>query len=444
MIDTDSLKKIAQAACDAAISNGAEFADVSANYAKDLSIDLESNAIKSCDAKLGGGVSVRAIYKGGTGWSSSDKLNLEDAAEAGKNAARLAKLAEPDPDFISLPALAETYPCVEGLVDPAIAELDIKDIIKYSLDNIDSALSVCSDAIVGGGFSADYSTTALINSLGVSLIKIGSYIGGHIMVVIKRGDDVGSFYDFDAARVMADFDPEEIGAKAAQQALKFLGARKVETGRMSVILGPLASRSIFSGIVNNADAESIQRGRSFMAGKLGEKIASDVLTLTDNPLIPRGLSSRAFDSEGFPSKPLVVMENGVLKSYLYGSYTSGKAKVPNTGHGTRGGGATSSNIVPKLGEMTAEEIIKSTKEGIYINMGRISPNDTTGDVSNAIDFGFKIENGELTYPVSSAMVGGKFFDMLKNIDAISSDYREEPGMIMPTLRIQDVLVAGGK
>lgn len=444
MVDNETLKKIAKVACDAAVSNGAEFADVSVGSGRNLSVDLELNAIKSCDSKQGGGISIRAIYKGGTGWSSSDRISEADAAEAGKNAARLARLAEPDPDFKTLPAPAESYTEVPGLMDSGIVALDISAIIETALDNIDGALKVCSDAIVQGGFSANYWSGAFENSLGISLSSEGSSVGGHIMVIVKRGDDVGSFYDFDAARMLDDFDPRGIGASAAKQAMKFLGARKIETKRMPVVLGPLSSGSVFSGVVGNADAEEIQRGRSFMIGKLGQKIASDVLTLTDNPLIPRGLSSRGWDSEGVPSQPLVIMENGVLKTYLYNSYTAGKAGVKPTGTGSRGGGASTSNIIPKLGDKTAEEIIRDTGEGLYINMGGLNPNGTTGDVSSSVDFGYKIENGELAYPVMNAMVGGSFLDMLKNIDAISSDYREEPGVIMPTLRIQDVLVAGGK
>ena len=444
MIHKEMLTKIAEAACEAAIAAGAEFADVSAGSGKNLKVDLELSAIKSCDARQGGGVSVRAIYKGGTGWSSTDKETVEAAVEAGKNAAKLARLAEPDPEFITLPGRADGYPTVEGLCDPRIGEMGIKQLIECSLANIDGALAVCSDAIISGGFSAYYGSSALVNSLGVSVASDSSYTGGHIMAIVKRGDDVGSFYDYDIARVLDDFDPEGIGASAAREAMRFLGARKIETARMPVILGPLASSSIFEGVVGNADAEGIQRNRSFMIGKLGQKIGSDALTITDEPHIHRGMSSRQWDGEGVPTKPLVVMENGVLKSYLYGSYTAGKAGVPNTGHGTRGGGASSSNIIPKLGTMTSAEIIRSTREGLYINMGGLSPNGTTGDVSASVDFGFKIENGELAYPVMNAMVGGSFLDMLANIDEVSSDYREEPGEIMPTLRILDCLVAGGK
>ncbi len=444
IFDTQTLIQIASAACDSAIAQGAEFADVSGAYGKSLSVDLERNAIKSSDVSTAGGISVRAIYKGGTGWSTCDSLDIDSAARAGADAARLSKLAEPDPDFVSLPGPAESYPQVEGESDPAIADVDIKRVIGYALANIDAALVVCPDAIIEGGFSAQFSAGALVNSLGVRLARHDSYIGGHISAVVKRGDDVGSFHDFDAARVMEDFEPDRIGRSAVEQAMKFLGARKVRTGRMAVVLGPLASMSVFSGIAGNLDADDIQRGRSFMIGKLGQKIGSDAVTVIDDPLIGRGLGSRAYDSEGAPCAPLVLMENGVLKSYIYGSYTAAKAGVANTGHGTRGSGASTSNVVPKLGEITSGEIIAGTKEGIYINMGGINPNGITGDVSSSVDFGFKIENGELAYPVMSTMVGGGFLDMLANIDAVSSDYRSEPGMIMPTVRIEDVQVAGGK
>ena len=444
MIDKDNLLKIARAACDAAMADGAEFADVSASNGRNLEVALESNAIKSCDSRQGGGVSVRAIYKGGTGWSSADKLTIDSAAQAGKSAAKLARLAEPDPDFISLPAPAESYPSVEGLYDPRVSEIGVKQLIEWALANVDGALQVRSDAIIQGGSWAWSGANALVNSLGVSLASEGSAIGGSIMAIVKHGEDVGSFYDFDFGRVLDDFDPAEIGVKAVKEAVKFLGARKIETGRMPVVLGPLASSSIFEGVVGNADAEGIQRKRSFLMDKLGQKIGSDAVTITDDPLIPRGFRSRRWDNEGGAAKPLVVMEDGVLKSYLYGSYTAGKAGVASTGHGTRGGGASSSNLVPKLGSRTAAEIIGDTKEGLYINMGGLSPNGTTGDVSASVDFGFKIENGELAYPVMNAMVGGNFLDILKNVDEVSSDYREEPGMILPTVRVLDCLVAGGK
>ena len=151
------------------------------------------------------------------------------------------------------------------------------------------------------------------------------------MAVIRNGEDVGSFYDFDSARSLDDFDPEGIGRSAAVEAEKFLGARKLDTARLPVILGPLAGHSLFGTIAGNLDAESVLRGRSFMAGKVGQKIASDIVSITDDPWIPGGFSSRIVDGEGYPTKPLVLVENGIFQTYLYGSYSAGKAGVENTG-----------------------------------------------------------------------------------------------------------------
>jgi PmbA protein len=177
-------------------------------------------------------------------------------------------------------------------------------------------------------------------------------------------------------------------------------------------------------------------------GRKGQRIASELLTISDEPLIPRGLGSGRCDGEGFPHKPITIVENGVLLTYLHNSYTANKAKEPNTGHGTRGG-ISPTNVIPQLGRATAAEIIADTHQGIYLNSGGVSPNSVTGEISATVDFGFKIENGRLAYPVKSTLLGIHMLKLLQHIDAISSDYREEPGMIMPTIRAQGVQVAGG-
>jgi PmbA protein len=439
----EDLLTLAQNACDAAVQAEAEFVDVSAYRGKSMNVELEKNAIKSCDVRWNSGVSVRAFVRGGTGWSSTSGLEEQDVLAVARQAAELARAAEPDPDFVSLPGPAE-YEEVEGLYDPRIVELDVKDLIGWATMNIDAARSVDDGAIVSGGGGCGFGESALVNSLGVQALSRSTSVGMSIFAIVKRpGDDVGSFFEFDGGRMRDDFEPEGLGVKATEQAMKFLGARKIETGTLPVIFGPLASRSIFYSLCYNANAEDVQRKRSYLIGKKGEQIASDLLTLTDNALLPRGQGSSAYDGEGFPRQPLTVVENGVLQTYLHNSYTANKAKEPNTGHSTRGG-ISPTNVNPRLGQVTSAEIIADTKEGLYINMGGVSPNSVTGDFSETVDFGFKIENGELAYPVKNTMLGGHILEFLRNLDAISSDYREEPGSIMPTLRVQNVRVAGGK
>jgi len=342
----------AQAACDAAVAAGAEFADASAHRGTSLSVSLEDCAIKSSDASDGRGVSVRAFYRGGVGWYSCGGIGIEAAEDAGEAAAGLAREADPDPDFVSLPEPAE-YEHVEGLFDDAVAGLSIGQLIEHSLANIDAALSVEPDAIVAGGSGAGATEQALANSLGVVTAGRSSSVSCYTRVAIRRGDEVGMFYDFDYGRRLADFDPQGLGARAAQEAAKFLGARDIETKDLPVVFGPLASRGVLLPIAYSADAESVQRNRSFMVGKLGERVASEIVTLVDDPLIPGGMASRGHDGEGTARKPLTIVENGVLQTYLYDSYT------------------------------------------------------------------------------------------LNSVDAISSDCREEPGSVMPTVRVRKMRIAGG-
>jgi PmbA protein len=436
------LLSIAHMACEVAKGEGAEFVDVVASIWRNVSVELDKGAIKSSDARWGSYVSVRAFIKGGMGASSiSGSFEDDDVVLCARRAVEMARIAQPDPDFVSLPEPLP-YKEVEGLYDPRIEAMEVSQLIDFLGMNVDEAISVCPEVVVNGGSSASFGESALVNSLGVEVRNKWTSIGLSISSVVKKGEDVGSYYEFDSARVLSDFVPQGIGRKATEGALSFLGARKVETKPMAVILGPLATHDLFSSICSCASAEEIQRNRSFLIGKRGEVIASELITVVDDGTYPRGIFSSPCDGEGFPRRPLTVIENGVLKSWLHNSYTANKAKEENTGHSTRGGiSPTNVRILP--GKVPSEEIIGSTDEGIYILSGSVSPNPITGEISATIDFGFKVERGRIAYPVKNAMIGINAIELMKKIDAVSSDYREEPGLIMPTIRAQNVLVAGG-
>jgi len=438
----DDLLNLAHKACEAAVAAGAEFVDVSVGRGRHVSVELEKGAIKSCDARWNAGVSIRAFVRGGQGWASANGLDEAEALAAARAAAELARVAEPDPDFVGLP---EPAPCptVEGLDDPRIADLKVQDLIRWAIDNVDAARDVEPDVVVAGGVDTGWGEGVLVNSLGVAVASRATNVGLSIQAIVKRGDDVGSYFEFDSARRMEDFEPDGIGAKATREAIRFLGAQRIETGVLPVVFGPLASNGIFGALCWSANAEAVQRRRSYLIGKRGERIAAECLSLVDNALIPSGLGSSAFDGEGFPRKPLTVVQDGVLLSWLHNSYTANKAKEPNTGHSTRGGIAPT-NVNPKLGHTTAEQIIRDTPEGLYLPTGGVAPNPVSGDFSETVDFGFKIENGEIAYPVKNTMIAGNMLEFLRNLDAISSDARVEPGLIMPTLRVQNLRVAGAK
>ena len=436
-----NLLEITSLACEVAKKEGAEWVQATASESLDISIELAKSSLEAASAADLQGLSIRAFVKGGLGSSSTSDLSEAACRRAAKEAAQMAKAAEPDPDFVALPS-PEDVGEVKGLFDQKIAGLPSQELVRLAAGTLESAKSICPEVILSGGVGLHFTHSALANSAGVRRERKSTFFGASAFAVVKRGADVGSFYDFDYGRTLADVKLENLGAKATKRALTFLGARRVKTKRMALVLGPLASFSLLRSLAYFAGAENIQRRRSFMTDMRGKRIASEHLSLTDDGLIPRGLYSGACDGEGAPRRRVTLIDKGIFAHLLHNSYTANKAGEASTGHGTSGGGISATNLRPALGKPSEEEIIKDTEEGLYINMGALSPNLASGDVSASVDFGFKIENGRLAYPVINAMIGGHIFDLLKNIDTVSCDYREEPGNIMPTIRIQDVQVAG--
>jgi PmbA protein len=436
--------ELAQRIVEAAVKAGADFADAFVGQGRHITVEVENGSIRSTEVGESDTAGVRAFVRGARGSVSvagvqSRKVN---AAEIALQAVEIAKSADPDPDFKSLPPF-EPVKELEGLYDEKLARFAPADAVEAAGRAVDGARAVEPGAIVMADVSVSAGEGAIANSLGVALERKSSSIDHGAFVVIKRGDDVGAFYDFDAGRMLSDVDLEPVGGAAARAALAFLGARKIETKPMPVVLGPLSAYSFIKTLAGAANAESIQRKRSYLADKLGQTIGSKAVTISDNGLIPHGLSSGTHDGEGGRRREVKIFEEGRFAAMLHNSYTANKAGVPNTGHGGRSGGISPTNVFIRLGRMAAAEIIAEIDEGLYINMGSLAVNSTSGDISTSVDFGYKIEKGRLAYPVANAMVAGHIFDVLKAVDAVSRDYRTEPGAIMPTIRIARMDVAGG-
>jgi len=420
---------------------GAEWCDVSAGSGRDISVTLEKTGIKTADAGQGEDMAIRVFVRGGMGYASVSGSARRDIDQAVDRAVALAKEATPDPDFRALPP-AQPAPEVEGLFDSQIASMSVEDVVRVAALNLSAAKALEPDVNLTGHVALGVGQGALASSTGVALQSQATEIGADIEALLARGGDKGFFSDFDCGRLLADTQLEKVSESAVLGARRFLGARRIHSGRMTLVLGPLAASGFLGSLVAAANAESIQRGRSFLCGKLGAAIASEHLSMVDNGLIPRGLRSSAHDGEGTRRRPLVIIDRGRLVSLLHNSYTAGKAGTQSTGHGTHSGGISPTNLRPALGPKTAAELLREVKEGILLESGEIRPDPASGDISANIDFGFYVKDGQIQFPVDNAMMGGNILELLPRLDAVSSDAREEPGILMPTLRIQDVQIAG--
>ena len=300
----------------------------------------------------------------------------------------------------------------------------------------------------GGTFDASAGRKVLANSLGFVGDFRRSYCSTSATPIAQEENGtMQRDYWFSVARTLARLESSEsVGKEAARRTLRRLGARKVASTKVPVVLDPMVAGSILNNIFDAANGDAIYRQSSFLAGRLGEKIAGDNVTLIDDGTMPGGFGTSPFDGEGVPTRRTLVIEKGVFKSYLLNTYTARKLGLQTTGNAARGlagnPGIGSGNSFLQPGARTPQQIIGEIKRGLYVTefLG-FGVNLVTGDFSRGAS-GLWIENGELTFPVEEVTVAGNFKDMLNNISEIGNDLEFRGSTASPTLRIDGMTIAG--
>jgi PmbA protein len=254
-------------------------------------------------------------------------------------------------------------------------------------------------------------------------------------------------YWYTSARKRADLDsPEAVGREAARRACRRLGARKQATAEVPVVFDPETAASLVRALAVAASGPSLYRGTSFLVGRRGERLAPEHVTIVDDPLRRGGLGSRPFDGEGLPSRRTVLLDRGVLASYLLDTYSARKLGLAATGHASResGGGVTVgyTNLYLEPGRHGPEEIIRSVDHGLYVTeLIGFGVNFVSGDYSRGA-VGHWIEGGELAYPVEEITIAGNLRDMYRDIAMIGSDLTFRDQTAAPTVKIARMTVAG--
>ena len=446
MINGLELRNLADDAVRVARSCGADFADLLISWGRQLSVSIEANDVRLCEQHEPCGYSVRTFVGGGVGSSSGDGLPTRaQLAEHVAQAVSMAKLAGRDPDFVDLPGPAEplAQESAMELFDPAIEAVSLADAVRLAHESIEQAVAIDPAVNLSGDASFASGTALLASSTGVTIESAATLGCLSLFAVVRDGDDVGSFADFTTGRRWADLQIEALAEQVARSARRYQHARPCPARTMTLLLGPMAGYALLGGLAAAASAESIRRKRSLLAGRQGQMIASAALSLADRPLEPRGIHSSAFDAEGSPRRPVVIVDRGVFAAPLTNHYNARLAGVVNTGHGTRRDGVSPTNLHVGLGSRAEAELIREVDDGVYLEAGSLSPDPASGDFSEVLDFAFKIDRGQLTYPLAGAMAAGNMADLLKHIDATSSDYRAEPGQVLPAVRIGQVQFSGG-
>ncbi|MEC1374225.1 TldD/PmbA family protein [Heyndrickxia oleronia] len=271
-------------------------------------------------------------------------------------------------------------------------------------------------------------TRKIFNNKGLSLSDQMNYLYVYVSVVAKEGNETKTGVGFEITKDFHSLQADKIAEKAANEALSQLGSKNIESKSYPVLLKNDAAANFLSVFVPNFSAENTQAGLSVLKDKLGMKIASDKVSIIDDPFLEKGLASRTFDSEGVASKPLNLVESGVLRSFLHNLKTAKKDQVVTTGHAKKDSYKGSvkvgpSNLYIKPSTISFKELVNDMKEGVFITelSGLHSGvNTVSGDFSVAAN-GFYIKDGAIQYPVNLMTIAGNFYELLNDVDAVGAD-----------------------
>lgn len=298
----------------------------------------------------------------------------------------------------------------------------------------------------GASFDAYSGERVFANSRGF----LGSYRTSSCSLsttpVARQGESMERDYWYSSARKYSRIEsPAQIGRRAAERTVRRLGARKVPTQKVPVIFDPQTARSLLGNIFDAVDGDSIYRQASFLAGKLGERVAAENVTLVDDGTIPGLFGTSPFDDEGVPSRRTVVIERGVLKSYLLNTYTARKLGMKTTGNAARGvtgnTGVGHGNLFLEKGTQSPEDMIQGIRQGLYVTeLIGSGVNTVTGDYSRGAA-GQWIENGEFAYPVSEITIASTLQRMLTELEP-GDDLEFRGSVASPTVVIREMTISG--
>lgn len=429
---------LAKWAIEHALKNGAQQASVSISDSRSSSIEVREQKIDKLEQAIQNNLTIRLFVDNKYSAHSTNRLKQQELARFIEEAIAGTRFLSED-EFRTLPD-PELYYKGGG------PELNVFDSRIDTIDpqkKIDLAFGVENEVFgkderlisVTASYYDGMNGRVMVNSNGFEGDTASSYYGLYATVSVKGGDARPEAYWNENAIFFDRLKTEGIGAKALDRALKKIGQKKIASGRMTMIVENVSAGRLLSPLIAALNGSAIQQKNSFLIDQLGQQVASEKLTLTDDPFIPGGRASRLFDGEGLASKKMAVFEKGVLKTYYIDTYYGKKLNMAPTTGGT-------SNLILETGDKNLEQLIASLDRGILVtgfNGG--NSNGSTGDFSFGID-GFLIEKGQIVQPVSEMNITGNLKDLWMNLAETGNDFREDSSWRIPSLVFNQVDFSG--
>ncbi len=446
---------------DAVLHEGGDFAEIFVERKKSTSIAMTNGKVEEATSKLEFGVGIRGFREDEQIYASTNDVSRDALISLARDVGKALK----EKKDVTAKELEKVTPENRHLIRYRPDEMgkDEKVRIMHLAHEGASSFPTIVQVVVRYW---DYVQNVLIANTEGTYVE-DERVRTRLMVsAVASKDGVSERgYDGPGAGMGLEFfelvDPKEVGKKAGRMAHKMVSAEFAPAGTMPVIIANGFGGVIFHEACGHAlEATSVAKGASVFAGKLGQKIASEVVSAVDDATIPNAWGSANVDDEGTPTQRTVLIENGILKGYLVDKFNSRKMGVPSTGSGRRESyryppTSRMSNTFILPGEYHPEEIIAATDYGLYAKtMGGGSVNPGTGEFNFAVIEGYLIEKGRITKPVRGAILIGKGWEVIQKIDMVGNDLARGQGMCgsisgsipadvgQPTIRVSELIVGG--
>ncbi len=429
------------------ISLGADASEVYLETSRNLSVNILKAEIETIEEASSQGAGFTVFTEGKMGFAHCNDLSDKALEDTISRAIAFARLSTPDENNVLTENKSVTS--VEDIYDgsyPGVT-MDKKIALAVELEKLamkDPRITKSS----GAGYGEGESEVFIANSNGLvkSYKSSGCSLG--VSVVAEKGDQKNTGGEYCSRVFFSDLLPAEmIAEKAAKSAWELLDPMMIKTQRAAVIFDPDVARSLIGGIISAINGERVLQGASFLKDYLGKKFASELLTITDDGTRKRSLGSAPFDGEGVPTMKNVLVQNGLLKSFIYNTRAAKRAGVTSTGNASRGGfsslpGIGTHSLYLEPGKSSVEEIIASTKKGLLLKeVTGYGIDPVSGNFSGGAS-GFWIENGAIAYPVKGVTVAGRAFDILAAIDMMGNDIDMTRSFAAPSFRVAEMQIGG--
>ena len=428
----DDVKKAVKNKCDAY--------EIYIDEGKVIQLDSLKEELNFAKEEIELGLGIRVIKDNRQGFAFTS--NLDKVEETALKAIENTKLTKTDENYAF--AEVEKVTEVKKIYDKKFGDLSLDESVEFLKDTINVACdSGCE--VTGSGFSASEGRSLIVNSNGVSIENKGTGFGLGLSVTIQNDGEIATAYNSQSSRFF-DIDGEKLAREVCNLAKSSLDTKPVETGDYDVVLDYYAATGLLQTFIGAFNGENVSRGRSILKDKMGQEITNPTLSIVDNPLLEKGMFSSKCDDEGTSSQKTNLVKNGILNSFIYDIYNANREGVKTTSNGLRGSYLTTPMISPtnlefKFSEMREFDEIESGVLTTSI-LGAHTANPISGDFSVEASNAFKIENGELTEPITKAMISGNIFEIMKSVEGVNTDIKQYGSFIIPKLLVHNLRVVG--